>query len=208
MSDFYLKGQSLPKQLAFTLVELIIALFIFSILSALSFKAITFYSNTSENLTAESNNLTELSKLFTFLEKDVRTAQDVFIPDQPAQSSGAVVIELKNLYKHSFTRPICIKYSFDGNSSVSRNLFSCELLVEFEESKGISFSMNISSFAFNPIVTEKGAIEGLKVTLVDSDFGKITRSFYRPSPETPGLVLPESFDADKPPATSSDTSVP
>lgn len=72
----------------FTLVELLVALFVFSLLSAFAFRAVTVLGDTSQGVEVETSTLAGLQHAVQFLERDIRQLVAVESSDGDADSVG------------------------------------------------------------------------------------------------------------------------
>lgn len=181
------------KQRAFSLFELLIALFVFSVLSIFAFRSINLSSNVSVSLALESVRLSEINKVFSLLESDLRAAREVSFLDEGNQSGHSILIEKNSFDVFSFVQSSCIKYDFSGGYSLSRRSFLCVSSEEGVESGKVTLISDITDIMFSSISGEKDLVLGLKVALAGSDFGEVTRLFYVDLAERPPFILSEPF---------------
>ncbi len=178
--------QVFQRQQGLTLIELLLALFVFSILSFMAFKAVAFSSKTSSYLVEEYNRIFMLDKLFVLLGSDLQAAKSVVLHNQEEKNGQFILIE-KLGYDNkaavnfgSSLRLNCVSYNFNEKSKVSRNLASCGDNLSGKGSDGsisLRLSSSISDLTVESIVDGKNNILGLRVGLVDSQLGEFFRLF-------------------------------
>ncbi|MEO0368285.1 MAG: type II secretion system minor pseudopilin GspJ [Pseudomonadota bacterium] len=93
------------KQTGFTLIEIMIAVFIFAIIAAIIFPALIQFLDVRERILERQQKTAELQKLFLFLERDLRFASNRLGKDEygdPAKSAIVInddyLLDLTTLY--------------------------------------------------------------------------------------------------------------
>jgi len=108
---------SQPKsQDAFTLLELLIAMSIFSILSLMAYSGLQSIITTKAHTEAVSQRLVKLQQAFMFIGRDIeqatsRSVRDGFGDVQPAMLGGAFGRELLTLTRAGYSNPLQLKRS-------------------------------------------------------------------------------------------------
>lgn len=94
----------------FTLLELLIALAVFSILSVMSYSGLRMVLDAKSRTEVQANRLVELQTAFTFMERDFelavgRSVRDSFGDRQPAMSGGGIGVAVVELTRAGFRNP-------------------------------------------------------------------------------------------------------
>lgn len=185
----YCKSLRGHGQLAFSLVELLIALFIFSILSTFAFKFINFSTKISKSLTIESTRLSMVNKIFSFLENDLRAAREITFLNE----GKSILIKKNNFDDYLPVNEDCIKYEFDGRNLLKRYSLLCKSSESYGKLSQSVLIPNIVDLTFSSSYSEKDHMVDLDVSLASSSFGKVTRLFYVDLSEHSPFILSESF---------------
>ena len=98
------------KARGFTLLELLIALSVFSILSVMAYGGLRMVLDAKARTEAQANRLVELQTAFTFMERDFelavgRSVRDSFGERQPAMSGGGIGVAVVELTRSGYRNP-------------------------------------------------------------------------------------------------------
>ena len=194
---------SIPKQHSsrkgFTLVELLIALFVFSLCAGFAYRSIDVLAKSKELATEDIQDLSDLQRLLTFLENDLRWSAEITYKPVNEQENGdgeltAFTLDGAGNDKCREISPCKIRYSSkEGLVFRSSDGASDDPLTNDNNNKML-VGTKIDSFSVEGLETAEDADAGVLVNISHRQFGEISHIFFRGGAETTVMASAENID--------------
>lgn len=168
----------------FTLVELLVALFVFSLLVAIAFRSVTMLWGSADILLMEAAGLQDIQKVFSILEKDIQ--RSVKIESKAIAKSGLDelfskdvlgddVLVINNMDARSNKN--IRKYFYLKNNNLVVEKYNEGQFDEVDE-ESLILIRGISSFDVELQENSKSlGLNGVRLKLVHTSLGEVTRSY-------------------------------
>lgn len=183
----------------FTLVELLVAMFVFSLCAGLAYRSIDVLVESKALVTEDIQDLSDLQRFLTFLEKDLRWSAKITYEPANGQEDNDGELTVFSLDGAGVEQcreisPCEIRYSLKGDMVFrSREVVSEDPFISDKDNKVLVVE-NIESFFVEGLETTEGADAGAFVNISHQRFGGIRHTFFRGGAETQVMARAENID--------------
>ena len=183
----------------FTLVELLVAMFVFSLCAGLAYRSIDVLVESKTLVTEDIQDLSDLQRFLTFLEKDLRWSAEITYKPVNEQENGdgeltAFTLDGAGNDKCREISPCKIRYSSkEGLIFRSSDGASDDPLTNDNNNKML-VGTKIDSFSVEGLETAEDADAGVLVNISHQQFGETSHIFFRGGAEATVMASAENTD--------------